>query len=53
VLLDRNEALARQFSVTGIPALLLIDRDGDLSARFDGFSSTLDLKAELKKIGVQ
>ena len=53
VLLDRDKALAGKFSVTSIPALLLIDRDGDLTARFDGFSSALDLKEELKKIGVQ
>jgi len=53
VLLDRDMALAGKFSVTSIPALLLIDRDGDLSARHDGFISAPDLKEELKKIGVQ
>jgi hypothetical protein len=53
VLLDRDGALARKFSVALIPTLLLIDRDGDLSARFGGFNSARDLKEELKKIGVQ
>jgi outer membrane lipoprotein-sorting protein/peroxiredoxin len=53
VLLDRDKALSGKFSVGSIPALLLINRDGYLSARFDGFSSALDLKEELKKIGVQ
>ena len=42
VLLDRDGALARKFSVALIPTLLLIDRDGDLSARFGGFNSARD-----------
>lgn len=37
----------------GIPALFLIDRDGNLRAQYRGYSHGLDIKEELKKIGVQ
>jgi peroxiredoxin/outer membrane lipoprotein-sorting protein len=52
VLLDRDKAVAGKFSVSGIPALFLIDRDGNVRAQYTGYSSTLDLREELKKIGL-
>jgi peroxiredoxin/outer membrane lipoprotein-sorting protein len=52
VLLDRDKTIAGKFSVSGIPALFLIDRDGNIRAQFEGYNSALDLREELKKIGL-
>ena len=52
VLLDRDKALAGKFSVSAIPAVFLIDRDGIVRAQYTGYSSALDLREELKKIGL-
>jgi peroxiredoxin/outer membrane lipoprotein-sorting protein len=53
VLLDPNRTVADKFSVAGIPSLFLIDGDGHVRAQFTGYSPLVDLKEELKKIGVQ
>jgi peroxiredoxin/outer membrane lipoprotein-sorting protein len=52
VLLDRDKAVAGKLSVSAIPALFLIDRDGNIRAQYTGYSSALDLREELKKIGL-
>ena len=52
VLLDRDKSAAGKFSVSGIPALFLIDRDGNVRAQYTGYNSALDLREELKKIGL-
>jgi peroxiredoxin len=52
VLLDRDKSVAGKFSVSGIPALFLIDRDGNVRAQYTGYNSALDLREELKKIGL-
>jgi peroxiredoxin len=52
VLLDRDKAVAGKFSVDGIPSLFLIDREGNVRAQYTGYSSGLDLRQELKKIGL-
>jgi hypothetical protein len=38
--------------VSGIPSLFLIDREGNVRAQYTGYSSGLDLRQELKKIGL-
>jgi len=52
VLLDRDKTVAGKFSVSGIPSLFLIDREGNVRAQYTGYSSGLDLRQELKKIGL-
>lgn len=52
VLLDRDKTVSGKFSVSGIPALFLIDRDGSVRAQYNGYNSALDLREELKKIGL-
>ena len=52
MLLDRDKSVAGKFSVSGIPAVFLIDRDGNVRAQYTGYSSALDLREELKKIGL-
>ena len=51
VLLDRDKAVAGRFSVSGLPALFLIDREGNVRAQYTGYTS-VDLRQELKKIGL-
>ncbi len=51
VLLDSTKTVTDKFSVSGIPALFIIDRDGTVRAQYTGFNSALDLRDELKKIG--
>ncbi len=52
VLLDPDKTVVRRFSVTSIPVLLLIDRDGNVRAHHIGYSTLLDLREELKKLGL-
>ncbi len=52
VLLDRDKSVGGKFSVSGIPAVFLIDRDGKVRAQYTGYSTSLDLREELKKIGL-
>ncbi len=52
VLLDRDKTVAAKFSVSGIPSLFLIDRDGNVRGQYTGYNSALDLREELKKIGL-
>jgi outer membrane lipoprotein-sorting protein/peroxiredoxin len=52
VLLDRDKTVAGKFSVSGIPSLFLIDREGNVRAQYTGYSTALDLRQELKKIGL-
>ena len=52
VLLDRDKSVGGKFSVSGIPAVFLIDRDGKVQAQYTGYSTSLDLREELKKIGL-
>jgi len=51
VLVDRDKSLTRKFSVTGIPAVFMIERDGKVRAQYNGYSTSLDLGQELKKLG--
>jgi peroxiredoxin len=52
VLLDRDKAVAGKFIVSGIPAVFLIDREGNVRGHYVGYSSTLDLREALKTIGL-
>ena len=52
MLLDRDKSVAGKFSVSSLPALFLIDRDGNVRAQYTGYNSALDLREELKKIGL-
>ena len=52
VLLDPDKTVVRRFSVTSIPVLLLIDRDGNVRAHHIGYNTLLDLREELKKLGL-
>lgn len=53
VLLDRDEQVALKFAVSSLPALVLIDREGNISAQFAGYNTSVNLIEELKKIGLQ
>lgn len=52
VLLDQGKTMGGRYSVSSIPALFLIDRDGNIRAHFVGFNTALDLGEELKKLGL-
>jgi outer membrane lipoprotein-sorting protein/peroxiredoxin len=52
VLLDRDKSIAGKFSVSAFPTLFLIDKDGNVRAQYTGYNSALDLREELKKIGL-
>ena len=52
VLLDRDKQVAGKFSVSSIPVVILIDREGIVRAQYTGYNSALDLSQELKKIGL-
>ena len=52
VLLDRDKSVAGKFSVSAFPTLFLIDRDGNVRAQYTGYNSAIDLREELKKIGL-
>jgi peroxiredoxin/outer membrane lipoprotein-sorting protein len=52
VLLDRDKAIAGMFSVSALPALFLIDRDGNVRAQYNGYNKDLDLREVLRKIGL-
>jgi thiol-disulfide isomerase/thioredoxin len=52
VLLDRDKSLSNRFTVSSIPVLFLIDREGNIRAHHVGYSTGLDLREELKKIGL-
>jgi peroxiredoxin/outer membrane lipoprotein-sorting protein len=52
VLLDRDKRVTGKFSVSGLPALFLIDREGYVRAQYTGYNSSVDLRQELKKIGL-
>ena len=52
VLLDRDKSVAGKFTVSGIPAVFLIDREGKVKAHYTGYSTSLDLREELKRIGL-
>ncbi len=52
VLLDRDKIVANRYSVSSIPVLFLIGRDGTIRAQYTGYSTALDLTQELKKLGL-
>ena len=52
VLLDRDKTVAGKFTVSSIPVVLLIDGAGIIRAHYTGYNSALDLRLEMKKIGL-
>ena len=53
VLLDGDGTVQKQFLAAGLPAMFLIDRDGNLCERITGYGANRDLKNDLKKIGIE
>jgi peroxiredoxin/outer membrane lipoprotein-sorting protein len=53
VLMDQERRVVKKFGLTGIPVVFLIDRDGMIRAQFTGYNPRLDLKEQLKKIGLE
>ena len=49
--LDNEKDLARKYRVTGIPALLFLDSQGNLLKRINGYVPMDNLVAALKSIG--
>ncbi len=52
VFLDRDKSVGNKLSVSSIPVLFLIDKEGTVRLHVVGYSSNFDLKEELKKIGL-
>jgi len=49
--LDSEKNLARKYRVTGIPALLFLDSQGNLLKRINGYVPMDNLAAALKSLG--
>ena len=52
-LLDQKVEVGRQYKVSGIPTLVVIDREGKISAHFVGVRPEATLREALKKAGIQ
>ena len=52
-LLDRDGAVGDRYHVMGIPSLIVIDREGKIAAHFVGVRGEGDLRAALKKAGME
>jgi len=52
-LLDQKIEVGKQYKVTGIPTLVVIDREGKIAAHFVGVRPEATLREALKKAGIQ
>ena len=52
VLLDEERKVTSQYGAVGIPTLVIIDQQGMISSHFVGLRSEEDLRAALKKVGL-
>jgi peroxiredoxin/outer membrane lipoprotein-sorting protein len=52
VLLDRDESVGHKYSVSGLPSMFFIDREGNIRAQYRGYN-TRNLIDDLKKIAIQ
>ncbi len=52
-LLDSDGKVGQRYHVTGIPSLVVIDRQGKIAAHYVGVHSESDLRSALKKAGLK
>jgi len=52
-LLDPHAEVARQYQARYIPTVVIIDAEGKVAAHYWGRPSEQDLRAVLKKVGIQ
>jgi peroxiredoxin len=51
-LLDQKSEVGRQYKVSGIPTLVIIDREGKIAAHYVGVRNEETLREGLKKAGL-
>ncbi len=52
-LVDAQREVSKLFQVTAIPTVIVIDKEGKISTHYIGARSEADLRAALKKVGIE